>query len=377
MQNRATKLLSIRGIIKMAGFIIGGIVLIFAGLLLVLRIWSPGKIKPYLDENGNILSDSVAEITKVEIGGMDQGMIIKGKNVNNPIILFLHGGPGNPEYVFAKNSSLNLEDNFTVCWWEQRGTGMSYSSDIKPGTITLEQMISDTVEVTNYLRERFGKEKVYLMGHSWGSFLGIHVAERYPELYEAYIGIGQVTNQIESEKMGYAKMLEVAQSRGDTKSLEKLKQFNLADVENSSPKYLMARSEIMMKQGYGVFHKPISKFSLLLPIFQLDEYTLADKYGYAMGSALCLDQPINKIQFSTSLFDTINELKLPVYITHGAFDAQVSYQLSKEYFDQLQAPLKRFYTFDNSAHSPFVEEPDKFTQIMLKDVLGADAVSAY
>ncbi len=369
MLSKTAKLLSVRGIIKMIGLIISGIIVILVVLFLILWIWSPGKVKPYTDEKGNVLADSVAEITKVDIGGMNQGMIIKGKNVDNPVILFLHGGPGNPEYVFAKNSRLNLEDSFTVCWWEQRGTGMSYSSDIKPGTITMEQMISDTVEVTNYLRERFGKDKIYIMGHSWGSFLGVHVAERYPELYEAYIGIGQVVNQMESEKLGYDKMLEVAQADGDTKSIEKLKKFNLNSIEKIPSDYLVTRSEIMTNQGYGVFHKPTSKFELLLPIFQLPEYTLADKYGYAMGSMLCLDQPINEAVYTTNLLDTINDLKIPVYITHGAFDLQVSYQLSKEYFEKLNAPIKKFYTFENSAHSPFVEEPEKFIEIMLTDVL--------
>lgn len=93
-------------------------------------------------------------------------MIIKGKNDQNPVLFFLHGGPGNPEYVLVKEYSIGLEDYFTVCWWEQRGSGMSYSSSIQSDTVTLEQMVSDTVEITNYLRERFGKDKIYLMGHS-------------------------------------------------------------------------------------------------------------------------------------------------------------------------------------------------------------------
>lgn len=356
-----------RRLLKVTGVIIGSIVGICLVLFLILLSWSPGKIEPYYDENGAILADSISEITKVEIGNMEQGMIIKGKNVNNPVLLFLHGGPGNPEYTLAKE--VGLEDYFTVCWWEQRGCGMSYSSSIKDDEITLEQMISDTAEVTNYLRERFGKEKIYIMGHSWGSFLGVNTVDKYPELYEAYIGIGQVVNQFKSEKLSNDYMLSAAQANNDEKTIKNLQKYSLISPEDVTADYLMLRSDILSKLGNGVFHIPKSKFNLLLPIFQAREYTLSDIYGYAAGSLLCLKQPINQSQYTMNLIETIPELDVPVYIFHGVHDMQVSYELSRQYFDVLKAPEKYFYQFDNSAHSPFIEEPEKFIEILEDDLL--------
>ncbi len=142
--------------------------------MVFLMVLSPGKAKPFLDENGNPLEKSISEKIYVNINGVEQGMFIKSKDSTNPVLLYLHGGM--PEYFLTQKYPTGLENYFTVVWWEQRGSGLSYYADIPPETITLEQMISDTKEVTNYLRQRFGQEKIYLMGHSGGTFIGIQVA---------------------------------------------------------------------------------------------------------------------------------------------------------------------------------------------------------
>jgi hypothetical protein len=134
--------------------------LILVGVIL---FWSyPGKPKPFVDENGGPLRGSISEKVFVNINGVKQGMFIKSKNAMNPVLLYLHGGM--PDYFLTKHYPTGLEDYFTVVWWEQRGSGLSYSPNIPRETMTLEQMISDTLEVTNYVRRRFGKEKIYLMG---------------------------------------------------------------------------------------------------------------------------------------------------------------------------------------------------------------------
>jgi pimeloyl-ACP methyl ester carboxylesterase len=141
-------------------------ILLVSGFILVgvLLAYSPGKPEPLLDENGSPLPGSISEKVFVNINGVEQGMFIKSKDATNPVLLYLHGGM--PEYFLTQRYPTGLEDYFTVVWWEQRGSGLSYSTDIPPETLTLDQIISDTLEVTNYLRHRFGKEKIYLMGHS-------------------------------------------------------------------------------------------------------------------------------------------------------------------------------------------------------------------
>jgi len=196
-----------------------------AGLVIlagVLLIWSPGKLKPFLDESGNPLAGSLSEKIYVDINGMEQGMFIQSKNISNPVLLFVHGGPGMPEYWLTQRYPTGLEDYFTVVWWEQRGAGLSFSPDLSPEKMTAEQFVSDTLEVTNYLRERFGKEKIYLMGHSWGSYIGIQAAAREPELYYAYIGMAQISYQIQSEQLAYKYALEEYKKNGNTRMVQKL-----------------------------------------------------------------------------------------------------------------------------------------------------------
>ena len=165
------------------------VILILVGVLLAV---SPGKPYPIVDANGNPVPGSLAEKIWVNINGIPQGMFIQSKEPTNPVLLFLHGGPGMPEYWLTKQYPTGLEAYFTVVWWDQRGSGLSYTPNIPPETMTYEQLIADTVAVTNYLRDRFHKEKIYLMAHSGGTFFGIQVAARYPELYHAYIGMAQM-----------------------------------------------------------------------------------------------------------------------------------------------------------------------------------------
>jgi pimeloyl-ACP methyl ester carboxylesterase len=171
-------------------------ILILVGVLL---LWSyPGKPTPFVDENGSPLAGSISEKIFVNINGVEQGMFIKSKDVNNPVLLYLHGGM--PDYFLTQRYPTGLEDYFTVVWWEQRGSGISYSADIPPETMTLEQMISDTLEVTNYLRQRFGKEKIYLMGHSGGTFIGIQTAAQAPSCTTPTLA-GSMSNRLKSERL--------------------------------------------------------------------------------------------------------------------------------------------------------------------------------
>ena len=341
------------------------IFILLLGLFALLWVFSPGKTAPFLDEQGRVLETSIGEITTQTIGGVSQSIIIRGENSSNPVLLFLHGGPGSPEYALAKEfPEAGLEQEFVVCWWDQRGAGMSYQSSIPPESMNLQQMIDDTVEVAQYLQQRFGQEKIFIAGHSWGSFLGMHTIAQKPELFHAYIGIGQVTNQFESERLGYAYMLKKAVELGDKKLERDLRQFTLNTPEDITQDYLMVRSAGFNKLGVGLAHEFKSMFKeVLLPIITCKEYTLSSKWGYFAGMNFSI-----KYLFGTVLAQDLNQeiprVDIPVYIVQGKYDYQVSYSEAKRYFNNLAAPAKDFYTFENSAHSPFIEEPERFHQVL-------------
>lgn len=154
----------IRILFLLVFFFLAGMILI----ILAIALSSRGKSLPFIDEKGNIQPVSISEKIRVEINGIEQGMFIRGRNIHNPVLLYLHGGM--PEYFLTERYPTGLENYFTVVWWEQRGSGLSYYANMSLEMITQEQMISDTKELTRYLLRRFGREKIYLLGHSGGEF---------------------------------------------------------------------------------------------------------------------------------------------------------------------------------------------------------------
>lgn len=337
-------------------------VLVLAGVLLV---WSPGRPRPFLDANGKVLAGSISEKIYVNINGVEQGMFIKGQSLSNPVLLYLHGGM--PDYFLTQDYPTGLDEHFTVVWWEQRGSGLSYNADVPPESVNPEQLVADTVAVTNYLRERFGQAKIYLMGHSGGTFIGIQAAARAPELYRAYIGVAQMSNQLESEKLAYAYMLQRFKDDGNAEMVRTLEEAPVTDSVPLPDSYLSVRDSAMHSLGIGTTHDMRSVATgLLLRSFENREYTLAEKINMWRGK---ISSGSRSLQLATDLTKKVTRLEIPVYFFHGVYDYTVSYSLAKSYYDQLEAPLKGFYTFADSAHSPLFEEPKRMGEIMQADVL--------
>jgi len=344
-------------------------VIMLAGMLL---LWSPGKPSPVLDENGNTLTGSLSEKIWVDINGMKQGMFIKSRDVNNPLLLFVHGGPGMPEYWLTRWYPTGLENDFTVVWWEQRGAGLSFSPDIPAETMTAEQFVSDTIAVTEYLRQRFGKDKIYLMAHSWGSYIGIQAAAQRPDLYQAYIGVGQISHQIQSEQLAYQYALDFYENTGDGGMLKKLKAAPPTLTVPLPPAYEALRDAYMHGAGIGTTREMKSVLTgIFLPSWQFREYTLGEKINLWRGKFYSRSREFSlwdKMQ-ATDLAQKVAELEIPAYFLQGKYDYTCAYPLAKDYFGKLQAPLKGFYTFEQSAHSPMFEEPDRVRQVLREDVL--------
>ena len=353
-----------RKILKIIGTTLLSIIGVLLICLLVLAVNSPGKLEQLKDKDGNEIADSLAEKSFIEIGGIPQGFFLRSENPQNPVILFLHGGPGSPELalLYRYETHERLEKYFTVCYWDQRGAGMSFCNSIDTATMTLEQMIEDARQITEYLKQRFNREKIYLMGHSWGSYLGVKTIEKYPENYWAYIGIGQVSNQLESEKIAYDYMLQHALEIGDKSAVKSLQKFDRNAPDFPTMQYMgSVRSLLMEKYGIGSTHEKASMAKLIGNMLFFKGYALSEKMKYIRGILFSQAHLWNYV-ISDNLFESFSSFQAPVYITHGKYDYQVSYALACEYFEMIKAPDKAFFTFEKSAHSPNVEESEKFVQ---------------
>lgn len=340
-----------------------GSILILAGLLL---LNSPGKPLPFLDEHGNMLAGSISEKIHLNINGVEQGMFIKSRDSANHVLLYLHGGL--PDYFLTKKYPTGLEDYFTVIWWEQRGSGLSYNAQIPRETMTLEQMISDTMEVTKYLRKRFKQDKIYLMGHSGGTFIGIQTAARMPEFYHAYIGVAQMSFQLKSEMLAQEYMLAEFKGSRNKKMIRKLEAAPVT-INGTPGSYLAVRDSAMHILGIGTTREMKSVIrGIFLPSLACRDYTFAEKFNLWYGKSRSGVSSLWNEMLAKDLTIEVQSLDIPVYFLHGIFDYTVSYILARDYFEKLKAPVKGFYTFKLSAHSPLFEEPVRMKKILQEDV---------
>jgi pimeloyl-ACP methyl ester carboxylesterase len=351
--------------VVMSGFLVA----LAAAIMGVLLFWSwPGKPKPFLDEGGRPLPGSISEKVRVDINGFEQGMFLRARDKTRPVLLFLHGGM--PEYFLTQRYPTGLEAEFVVCWWEQRGAGLSYRPGMPPESVTVEQLLADTLALTNHLRRRFGKDRIYLMGHSGGGFLGMHAVARAPELYHAYIGVAQMANQLRSEKRAYDYMLGRCRTERRTALARRLEAAPVTLEDGVPPAYLRVRDEAMHALGVGTMREMRSVVTgLFLTSLRNRDYTLAEKINIWRGKAASGVSSMWREILATDLADHVPEVGVPVYFLHGVHDYTCTYAEASTYFDSLAAPLKGFYTFSESAHSPMFEEPDKVMTILREDVL--------
>ena len=310
----------------------------------------------------------VPEKVFADINGVRQGMFIQGTDAAHPVLLFMHGGL--PEYFLTERYPTGLENDFTVAWWEQRGSGLSYSPGIPPESMTMEQFIADTLGVTDYLRNRFGKKKIYLMAHSGGTFIGLQTAARSPERYCAYVGVAQMVHQLESERRAYEYMLGRFRQAGNDRMVHKLEAAPVTMAGGTPAAYLRVRDRAMHSLGVGTAHDMTSVLrGIVWPSLTSPHYTPGEKARLWRGKRSSGVSALWAEMLDVDLAERVTELALPAYFFHGVCDYTVNYQLAQDYVEALKAPLKGFYTFERSAHSPMLEEPQKSQRIMREDVL--------
>jgi len=306
----------------------------------------------------------------IVLGVATQRVFIQSADPANPVLLFLHGGPGMPEFFLAQAYPTKLERDFTVVWWEQRGAGVSYDPSQPLVTLTVDQLIADTVAVADYLRDRFGQDKIYLLGHSWGSFLGIKVAAAAPDRFAAYVGMAQVAHQLRSELLSHAYMLDAFRARDDSAMVRKLEAAPVSLEDGMSDAFLRLRDSARHRVGSGTTRDMASVITgVFLPVWRCPAYTLGEKVNLWRGKVASRRALWTEF-LETDLTTQVTSFELPVYFFVGAYDYTANKDLALDFFARISAPVKGFYLFRQSAHSPLFEEPDRAREILLRDVLG-------
>lgn len=310
--------------------------------------------------NGN---KSVSELVQIKVGGQSQTLSIRGTNKDNPILLFLHGGPGLPQICYGRKYQTKLEDNFLVVNWDQRGSGKSYSFFMDKDNFTKNQIVEDAKEVIEYLCKNYGKDKLILLGHSWGTELGMNIIKNDSSRILSYVGIGQVVNQKEGERISYEYAIDLAKQNQDSSAvndLESMKNTANKDVV----KYTLEKENVITK--YSPFKddinitKEVIKGCLFSP-----ESNGLDAIKYACGNILSAEKLWGTNQ-EFNLFNDVRKVDIPVYFCAGRYDYTTPSVLVEKYYEMLEAQHKEFIWFENSAHFPQYTENDKFCDLLLK-----------
>lgn len=308
----------------------------------------------------------------VEVNGSIQNIRVRAAKKGLPVILFLHGGPGVCDRHNILRDHSDLAEDFTLVCWDQRGSGKSYTHDIKKSIPKVADYVDDVEFMLEYLTGKFGVRKVAMVGHSWGSIIGVLAAARRPDLLFAYVGEGQFVDGDRNEEDSYRFCLEEAKRRGDKKALAALEKGAPVDGVYPDNKSMMTQRDCLSRYG-GAIHggKQGLVKGLLMPLLKTKEYSLADIVKYAQGATYLTD--VMWPDVVGQRLSAIKSLDVPVVITQGRHDYNTPSAIAKEWFDALSAPAKKWVWFENSAHSPDVEEPEKWSAV-LKGELSALAV---
>ncbi len=313
------------------------------------------------DSDGNVLQGSIAEERRFELGGVEQTVYLRGRDRTAPILVFVHGGPGATATPFLRTFNSDLENDFVVAYWDQRGTSKSYDESLDPADMTIAQITADLDDLIDQLLAEFDQEQVLLAAHSWGTIVGIEYAAANPQKLAAYIAISQTTGQIESDEIGYEWALAEARAAGNENAITQLEE--IGTPEYTIEEFYTQRRWVNVLGGGLYEHQ--SDLALLRTALSASEFGWTDLRSFFQGNrfsseALWDEQQAYDARERHQSFET------PIYFINGRYDRLISPDLSAEYFDTIQAPQKELIWFEQSAHSPLFEQPEKFNQLMIE-----------
>lgn len=348
-------------------------------------LWAREAVQKHLADTYKVIDPKgIEELKPVKIGGIDQWLHIRGNNRNNPVLLYLHGGPGCPIIGFEDAALIPWEEYFTVVRWDQRQTGKSYyPANDETDPLSIERFISDTEEVAQYLLDYFNKEKLVIVSSSWGTVLGMHMVKRHPDWIHAYVGMGQVVNSMEARSVTYERLLMRAKEQNEQEIIDKLEAiapYPGPDINSAAKAYAendewIARALSRLAGENTKHHISIDDVGEMYNFARLisPHLTLTDIYHVLFGDEIASRRPPYTLMKELIAIDLPNDLgcsfDVPIFFFTGIHDYQTPVTQSDRWFSQIEAPHKKLVHFEESAHIIFNEEPGRLLVAMVNEVL--------
>ena len=320
-------------------------------------------------------SNGISSLEEITLGDLKQWIFIRGTDQNNPVLIFLHGGPGVPLLGISssRKNDKNLIKHFTIVHWDQRGAGKSYYRDIPAHSMTYDRYVEDCNELIDYLRNRFRTPKVFLVAHSGGTVIGMKTVDKHPEKVYAYVGVGQSIDGYDEQKVAYDFVLEQAKKTGDQRRYNTIKALGPPPYD-SPKKYLKQAGHIGHYGGFladsGI--KQYLKMGILMSYFITSpEYSLSEGVRTLLNKGF--DFTMNAIweeYKNINLTKEIQSIKVPLYFFEGKYDMTTPTVLVERFYDTLNAEKgKQLIIFENSGHLPMIEEKERYEELLITVVL--------
>ncbi len=319
--------------------------------------------------------NGISSLDEITLGGLKQWIFIRGTDRNNPVLLFLHGGPGAPLMGMSSSRLHDAEmiEHFTVVHWDQRGAGKSFHSGIPVDSMTFDRLVEDCNELIDYLRSRLHTQKVFLVAHSGGTIIGLKVAQRYPEKIHAYVGVAQIINDYEQQRISYEFAVEAAEKSRDVGRQRALEAIGPPPYE--SPQESLAKERFVSHYG-GFMHdssigQVVKMASLVINFLTSPEYSLSEgvRTFRNIGFEFTMNAMWEEMQ-NIDLAREIQSVQVPVYFFEGKHDMNTPTVLVEEFYDNLDAPKgKKLIIFEASGHMPMIEEQEKYQESLIDVVL--------
>lgn len=300
----------------------------------------------------------INESMYIDVNGTKQWINIYGEDINNPVLLYLHGGPGSAtsdiDYAFTRKWA----DVYTVVTWDQRNCGKSYDAAQNNIVLTRDLFLTDGREVTEFLLDYLMKDKITILGHSWGAIYGANLVLEYPEYYDCFIGTGQLVDYLENEQA--FKQEAIIWAEGDEETYELINQLT---PDHVTMDHFTARNKIMQKYGYDMMVNG-SDYNLITTIIFNPNYSIIDWINYfKRDMSVYLDFFASDEFASFSLKGRVN-YQVPYYNINGDQDYQTNYKLAQEYFEEVNAPYKQMYYMENMTHGLLESDSEGFSEIV-------------
>jgi pimeloyl-ACP methyl ester carboxylesterase len=348
----------------------GMLLFIVVGLMVWLLI--PARTPDLVDDSGQPIQGSIASLEEISLGGQQQSIMIRAENPENPVLLYLSGGPGQSDLGYTRVLFRDIAADFVVVSWDQRGVGKSYPALDPARNLTFEQAVADTIELTEYLRDRFDEQKIYLLGESYGTILGVSAVQERPDLYYAWIGSGQMVDITETDRRLYQEMLDYADQTGDEPLRQQMEAYGEPPYEDIP--YANAAVMGYYEALYDPYTPPRQyielgrKARLGFMNINSQEYNLIEKINVLRGLVDVFSILYPQLE-EIDLRRDAAEMEVPVYLLDGRAEVDARRDLTLEWFEILDAPGKWIYSFDNAAHSVAFEQFQELHRIMLEEVL--------